>query len=225
MRTGRPSQDADHDQKSVEIPTRRPDGFRTHSKQTMTIANIKKCGGCGLWFPRLPSCFDADADDFQSYCVECKDKWEMTPDAHFRRMRSQLVSEEPLAWAAWEACLGGAFAEFLRKLRDQHGVCKHCGAGLREWQVKGHNLDRIDNSDRTLHTPQNTVFACRPCNMTRGRKRWQAWRNRVAAIVEEYGWGRVAWGEEDDRFTRTIRRMCSHLAAPAPQLELFGGGA
>ena len=185
----------------------------------MTHPNPKQCSKCERWFPPILLCFDKDASSstgLQSWCVQCKDEWEADPQNIFRRMRAWLVKNEPIAWEQWEACPGGAEAEFRRKFGDRGCVCSTCGAGLREWQRSGHNLDRVDNNDGNLHTPQNTALACKPCNMTRGRKRYRAWLPVVGSLVSEYGWGRVAWGEEDDRFERVVWRRCSHLAVEAP---------
>jgi len=216
MRRGRDS-NPDRDQKSVEqleMPMR---------KQIQHPSAPKRCGNekCGLWFPRTQECFDLDdtRSRLQSYCVECKDNWETTTEAHFMRLSSFLENEEPAAWSKWQAKEGGALGEFLRKLEAQGGVCFHCGAGLREWQYSGHNLDRIDNTDGILHAPENTKFACNPCNKTRGRTRWRAWRERVKGIVSQYGWGLVSWSEECDQFKRQVRRVCRHLAVGPSHLE------
>lgn len=214
MRIGR-GFDSDRDQKSVE--RKAPCGFRNKKQKVTKVDNPKQCGNakCGRWFPRTPDCFDTDRtrpDGLQSYCVECKDAWELTLESRFRRLREFLRGKEPSAWAAWEACEGGAWGEFVRKVDEQGDCCSYCGAGLREWQVKGHNLDRIDNNDHTLHSPENTRLCCMPCNMTRGRKRYHAWKNEVAKLVKEHGWGRVPWSEIDDRFRRVQRRRCAHLA-------------
>ncbi len=201
-------------------------GFRRRRKKDseVPVKQVKQCPRCTRWYPATSECFDRDESTrskLQSYCVECKDEWDTTTDGHLRRLRSFLLNEEPQALAAWEACEGGLEGEFRRKLDAQGGVCKYCGAGLREWQVKGHNLDRIDNKDRTLHTPKNTRFACRPCNMTRGRQTYHSWCQDVARRVAEHGWGCVPWGEVNDLFTRVMLRRCRHLAVAAPQLE-FG---
>lgn len=181
--------------------------------------NPKHCPRCELWYPRTAECFDVDKQSkslLQSWCVECKDNWEHDPGNMFRRLREFLVKKEPRAWLAWDAMPGGAEVEFLRKLAAQDGVCRTCGAGLREWQRSGHNLDRIDNNDGNLHMPQNVVFACLPCNWTRGRKRWSSWLSLASQTVTKYGWGAVAWGEEDDRFNRVVWRKCRHLAVSPP---------
>lgn len=228
MQVGRDS-NPDHDQKSVESakPTK---GFRNRRK--IMDAEIKPCGKCGRWFPCVAQCFDKDkstSTGCQSYCVECKDGWELTLDARYRRMREWLERHEPASWSLWEACEGGAWGEFIRKIKAQEDCCKYCGADLREWQSHGHNLDRIDNEDAGRHTPQNTYFACWPCNRTRGRRRYRAWLVAVGHLVKTYGWGQVAWSEEDGCFKRARRRRCAHLEVPAPvassvdpnQLDLF----
>lgn len=226
----------DHDQKSVEIP-KQPTGSRSRKKEPVT-SEIKQCGNpkCARWFPCVRECFDEDkstATGCQSYCVECKDAWELTLDSRFRRLREWLERHEPESWLEWEKCEGGGWGEFLRKVKEQGDCCRYCGADLREWQAKGHNLDRIDNNDEDRHTPKNTYLACWPCNKTRGRKRYRAWLTTIAALVKEYGWGQVSWSEEDDRFRRIKRRRCAHLAVDPPvqqpddpnQLSLFGGAA
>lgn len=186
----------------------------------------RQCAKCKFWYPKTPECFDRDAtgpSGLQSYCVECKDDWDAQENGILRRCHNFLLNDEPRALAAWNETQGGFEGEFLRKLSDQGGVCRHCGAGLREWQKSGHNLDRVDNKDKTLHTPQNTVLVCAPCNMTRGRMNYHAWREHVAGIVNAHGWGRVPWGEINPKYTRIVRRTCRHLAVTPPQLPLFPG--
>lgn len=219
MKSGR-GDNPDHDRKSVE----KPSGFREKRRRDkLRNFEIKQCGNreCRRWFHATPECFDSDPSSrtgLQSYDVQCKDEWETKPEKMYRRFRSFLLNEEPQSLSAWESKPGGSWAAWLNKYEAQLGLCYHCGAGLREWQYSGHNLDRKDNGDHTLHSPENTVLACHPCNITRGRGRWHAWRSRAKQLVDEHGWGEVPWGEIDDRFKRAIRRKCHHLCVPDPAL-------
>jgi hypothetical protein len=225
VRAGRGS-GSDRDHRSVEF--KKPlKGFRKRKRMDISHAEVKRCGKCKRWFPCVKECFDKDGDGFQSYCVECKDAWETDIESRYRRLRAYLENSEPAAWAAWSACEGGAEEEFKRKLAAQNDECYWCGAGLREWQNTGHNLDRKSNDDHTKHAPSNTVFACWPCNRTRGTKRLFAWQSEIKNIVDRHGWGCVPWSEMDDRFARVRRRKCSHLSVAAPaepdprQLDFF----
>lgn len=233
MQRGRRKPPSDNDHKSVDF-SKPLKGFRKRKREPMESSQIKECPRCRRWYPCVKQCFDIDnraANGCQSYCVECKDAWEIDLASRYRRLRAYLENKEPDSWAAWSECQGGAEVEFKRKIAEQDDQCFWCGAGLREWQNTGHNLDRKSNEDHTKHSPANTVFACSPCNMTRGRKRLFAWQVEIGKIVDEHGWGSVPWGEIDDRFMRVRRRRCAHLAVAAPeqadprQLDMFGGAA
>lgn len=176
----------------------------------------KRCAGkCKL---RLPvDAFDMDRSapsGRQSWCKQCKDDHETTLEGIYSRTISWLEKNEPESAVRW------TLDRFRDKWEQSAGRCYHCGAGLREWQKAGHSLDRIDNVD-CRHIPENCVLSCAPCNMTRGRITWHAWRKRISLMRAEHH-GEIPWGQEDPKWKRIIRRVTRHLALPDHQPGLPG---
>jgi hypothetical protein len=185
-------------------------------KRPMNIETTghKKCADCRY---RLPiQCFDIDRkapDGRQSYCHECKDRWEGTPEGVYSRTIAWLERNEEASAGRW------TFDEFMRLWRQGEGKCFHCTAGLREWQRGGHSLDRIDNQEGH-HIPENCVLACAPCNWERGSDYWHPWREHIAIIRRQCPDGIVPWGQRNPRWKRTVWRTTKHLALPDVNLRL-----
>ncbi len=176
--------------------------------------NSKKCNNCRHYLPL--DAFDVDRQtksERQSWCKQCKDEWETTPEGVYSRTISWLEKNEPESAARW------SLARFLEKWNQADGRCYHCSAGLREWQKAGHSLDRIDNTEGR-HIPENCVLCCAPCNMKRRTTQWHAWRKEIAALKDEHH-GEIPWGQYDPKWKRIVRRVVRHLAQPAPQPGLF----
>jgi len=246
MRSGR-GPAPDHDRKSVRPPKQKTKP-RLLSEQTHVIKQCTGENGCGLWFAcyskikhgqltrsqllsldkRELLAFDKDKSSttgLQSNCKQCKDEWELRPENIFARTRSFLVLEEPDSWELWGRMPGGAFGEFQRKWDQCNGVCHYCGAGLREWQVTGHILDRLDNDDRS-HSPMNTQLCCWPCNYGKGTRSAFAWEIEIEPYLRRYGLGNVPHRLRDGKFKRAkIRSTKTFLSSPpslTQQFDLFG---
>lgn len=176
---------------------------------------IKKCARCNYFYP--PDAFDADrgrTDGRQSYCKQCKDEWEATPEGIHSRLREYLQKHEPEVAHLWTA------EAFNDKWQQSGGVCTYCKGGLREWQTKGLTLDRVDSKDR-CHSPANTVLCCWPCNWTKSSMEYFAWIHLLESLQQKFSHcgGVIQWGSVDSRFKRAFRRKTQHLRVQAPQLR------
>lgn len=190
---------------------------------------LKQCAKCKWWYPKTPECFDRDdtRSGLQSYCVECKDGWEILQDGVWSRTKSWLMKYEPQSWVLWEGSepwtnpdngmqVIGAEGAFMKKWHESKGKCAWCGAGLREWQAQGHCLDRIGNTDRR-HTPENTKLCCWPCNSEKRDKNYYAFKSMLDSLLAEHGRGQIPWTDVSPRYKKANRRVCRHLRQPAPQ--------
>lgn len=175
------------------------------------------CSTCCHWYE--PQAFSRDSrsrDGKQPQCNECRDKWEGTERGVYSRMMAYLKKHEPHIEPLW------SFDIFHRMWVDANGRCTWCGAGLAEWQSKGHRLDRVSNDDG--HEPENTRLSCYPCNIERRRTHLYAFKDRIKGLVAEHGWGRVPWSEISPQYRRNKIRRTSHLRVAPPTLELAGFG-
>lgn len=193
-------------------------------------SDVKQCSKCKDWFPADARCFDKDRSSpsgLQSYCVECKDGWEILQGSIWHRTRAWLINNEPESWSLWERAepwtdletglaVYGAEAAFLKKWHESRGRCHSCGAGLREWQLQGHCLDRIGNTDKA-HTPANTRLCCWPCNSEKRDKNYYAFKSMLDTLLDEHGRGQIPWNDVSQRYKRAKRRVCKHLKRQAPQ--------
>jgi hypothetical protein len=124
----------------------------------------------------------------QSWCRLCKDIWEMGPDGVWKRLRAYLEKHEP---SSLRPPNGWTEELYLKRWSEVDGKCELCGAGLGEWQVGGHRLDRIDND--TPHIPSNCQMLCWVCNRRKSNKTWQTAKIEVRPYLEEFGRGKVPW--------------------------------
>lgn len=124
----------------------------------------------------------------------------------FGRFIAQLVESEPESVAQWTREI------FIQKWGPLPAKCRSCGAGLREWQVGGHNMDRISNS--RLHIPGNCRAVCWPCNRTKSNKNAAA----ASIIIDSY---LIPWCDLDPAFRPAKPPDVSEFRVEV-QLSLWG---
>lgn len=155
----------------------------------------RTCPKCRVTY--RPDAFAVDRNSptgRQSWCRRCKVEWEHGLDGSWKRLKAWLAKEEPNSLDASEGgtnLKGWTPEKFTKKWKEHDGHCSLCGAGLREWQSSGHNLDRIDNN--TPHIPGNCRLVCWPCNKKKGNGHPAVAYEEIAALVKKYGHGLVPW--------------------------------
>lgn len=169
---------------------RKGGGVENHDCDQRSVES-KRCGTCGGWFQL--QAFSVDNSETavlgrQPQCKRCRARWEQHPVNAWKRFKAESEANEP-------TCLqlpdGWTMELYLARWEAAEGKCQMCGAGLREWQVSGHCLDRVINDDG--HIPSNCMFLCWPCNRSKGNKPWAGFKLEMAAKLKDHGWGFVPW--------------------------------
>lgn len=124
----------------------------------------------------------------QSWCRACKARWELGPDNTWKRLEAWLAESEPTSLGGQN---GWTEELYLARWAEVDGKCELCGAGLREWQGRGHNLDRINNN--APHIPGNCRLLCWPCNRAKSNGSPLAKDVEIGGWVKQFGKGRVPW--------------------------------
>ncbi len=124
----------------------------------------------------------------QSWCRRCKADWECGPEGTWKRLRVLLEKQEP---DSLKAPHGWTEERYVKAWKEAKGECSTCGARLREWQISGHNLDRIDNN--TPHIPANCRLLCWPCNKKKSNGSPLSADREIGLWVQQYGRGKVPW--------------------------------
>lgn len=176
-----------------------------------------RCGNCMKHYKSEFFAKDRSSPDgYQSWCRLCKAEWERGPEGVWKRLRVWLEKYEPVALKpphGWTEEL------YISRWHEAKGLCEWCGAGLGEWQIAGHRLDRIDND--TPHIPANCRMLCWVCNRRKSNKHWHIAEKETKQHVNDHGMGRVPW--------QTIEPWAKRVFLPDPtpyivevQTTLFG---
>ena len=159
---------------------------------------VKQCASCRMWFSGGAFARDRTrGSQLQSWCRACKAAWECGVDGSWKRLRRELEKKEP---ASLDPRTGWTEAKYRAFWSEHDERCERCGAGLREWQSAGHNLDRINNSDP--HVPGNCRLVCWPCNKRKSNKSSLVHDPETELWIQRYGRGRVPWSELMPGMTR-----------------------
>lgn len=154
----------------------------------------------------------------QSWCRRCKADWECGPEGSWKRLRAHLEKHEPISLKEPH---GWTEERYLKKWKECNGECVLCGARLREWQVSGHNLDRIDND--TPHIPANCRLLCWPCNKKKSSTTALVADEEIRGWVQKFGRGTVPWQKLMPGIERVdLPDLQEHEVTPpaSPQTEL-----
>jgi hypothetical protein len=164
----------------------------------------------------------SSGDGLQSWCRRCKAEWEQGPSGVWCRLRSLLAEKEP---ASLLPPNGWSEELYMMRWEECAGRCEECGAGLGEWQIAGHRLDRIDN--RTPHIPANCAMLCWPCNRRKADRNPETVKHETTDLIRRYGRGRIPWQvvlSPSWRVQRAELPDPTPFFVPDPQLDLFPEG-